>query len=335
MGDNRSIGLIIIFCILLTGGGVWYLQSLQQPPVIHVQDITIDPGKGAPSTLLLVAQDQGYFMKHGLNVTFLESPSATVAMQNLIEHKVDIGYVNEYSLSEPQLYNKKLRVIGTLSESDTNSVVGRRDRGVFQIPDLEGKKIGVTKGNIPEYFLDRFFVLNGLTMDNVTVVYLQPASLVNAIDSGDIDAAVSFEPYVYQMRRQLGGNAVVWPANLGQHAHYSLVCLETTLNEHPEIVQGVLASVIQAEAYVNSHPEEAKKIAMKQTNFDNQYMDQDWPNHRFSVGLSQSLITTMEDETRWRIRHNLTNVTDVPDFSKYLYADPLNRLKPSAVTFIR
>jgi NitT/TauT family transport system substrate-binding protein len=137
------------------------------------------------------------------------------------------------------------------------------------------------------------------------------------------------------MRRQLGGNAVVWPANLGQHAHYSLVCLETTLNEHPEIVQGVLASVIQAEAYVNSHPEEAKKIAMKQTNFDNQYMDQDWPNHRFSVGLSQSLITTMEDETRWRIRHNLTNVTDVPDFSKYLYADPLNRLKPSAVTFIR
>ena len=52
MGENWSIGLIIIFCILLTGGGVWYLQSLQQPFVTHVQDITIDPGKGARFEML-------------------------------------------------------------------------------------------------------------------------------------------------------------------------------------------------------------------------------------------------------------------------------------------
>ena len=71
------------------------------------------------------------------------------------------------------------------------------------------------------------------------------------------------------------------------------------------------------------------------TNFDEQYMAQDWQNHRFSVTLSQSLITSMEDETRWRIRNNLTEVKEVPDFSKYIAADTLYRLKPSAVTLIR
>jgi len=334
MRKNQIMGLIVMV-IILTGGGAWYLQSVQQPAPIPLKNITIDPGKGVQSTLLLVAKDQGYFVQRGLNVTFIQSPAVTVAMQNLLNRKHDFGYVNEYALSEPLLYNKKLRVIGTLSQSDTNSVVGREDRGIIQISDLEGKKIGVTKSSNGEYFMDRFFILNGLSLRNTTVIYLPPAELVNAIVRGDIDAAFAPEPYVYQMQQQMGGNAVVWPVNLGQHAHFSLVCDEITLQEHPEIVEGVLASVLQAETYVSSHPEETKKIAQKQTNFDDQYMEQDWQKHDFSVGLSQSLIRSMEDETQWRIRNNLTNATDVPDFSEYIAPDTLYRLKPASVTIIR
>ena len=331
---NQIIGLIVIV-IILAGGGAWYLQSVQHPPSAPLKDITIDPNPTAASTLLLVAKDQGYFSQHGLNVTFIHSPSATVAMQGLLDQKTDFVSVNEYSLSEPQLYNKSIRAIATVSETDTNYVVGRKDRGIIRVQDLEGKRIGVVKGSMGEYFMFRFFVLNGLSPDNVTKIYFMPASLVDALVRRDIDAAFTFEPYIYQMRQQMGENAVVWPANLGQHAHFSLVCNEITLQEHPETAEGVLAAVLQAETYVSSHPEEAKKVAQKQTNFDDQYMDQDWQNHRFSVTLSQSLITSMEDETRWRIRNNLTIATEVPDFSKYISSDTLYRLKPSAVTLIR
>jgi NitT/TauT family transport system substrate-binding protein len=331
---SRILGLIIIL-VILTWGGAWYLQSVQQPHPAPLQEITIDPGHQAASTLLMVAKDQGYFTQHGMNVTFTESPSAPVAIQNLLDHKNDFGFLNEYILSSPQLYNTPVRVIGTLSDSDVNYVVARRDRGILQVQDLEGKRIGVTKGSVGEYFLDRFFVLNSLSLRNATVINLPSASLVDALDRGDIDASFSPEPYVYQMRQKLGGNAVVWHVNLGQHQHYSLVCNEITLQDHPEIIEGILASVLQAEVYVHSHPEEAKAVAGKQTNFDEQYMAQDWQNHRFSVTLSQSLITSMEDETRWRIRNNLTEVKEIPDFSKYIAADTLYRLKPSAVTLIR
>jgi len=334
MNKNLIIGLIVIGIILI-GGGAWYLQSVQKPTPKPLKDITIDPGHTAAATLLMVARDQGYFAQHGLNVTFIESPSATVAMQNLLDRKHDFGFVNEYSLSDPLLYNRSVRAIGTLAESDTQFVVGRRDRGIIQISDLEGKKIGVSKGAIGEYFMDRFFILNGLSPDNTTLIYLPPASLVDAIVKGDIDATFSAEPYVYQIRQKMGENAVVWPVNFGQHAHFSLVCNEITLKEHPEIAEAMLASVLQAETYVYSHPEEGKKVAQKQTNFDDQYMDQDWQNHDFSVGLSQSLITSMEDETWWRVGKNLTAASDVPDFSKYLAPDILYRMKPASVTIIR
>ena len=335
MMKRNQILTIIIIVIILIGGGVWYLQSVQQPPHTTLKDITIDPGHNAASTLLMVAKDQGFFAQHGLNVTFIDSPSASISIQNLLNQKNDFGFLNDYSFSDPTLYNKNVLAIGTLSESDVNYVVGRRDRGINQAKDLETKRIGVTKGSIGEYFLDRFFILNGLSMSNTTIINLSPALLVDAIVKGDIDASFSPEPYVYQMQTQMGENAVVWPINLGQHAHYSLICNEITLKENPEIVEAVLLSVLQSEAYVNSHPEEAKKIARIQTNFDEQYMEQDWQNHRFSVTLSQSLIRAMEDETRWRIRRNLTDAKDIPDFSKSIAADTLYKLKPSAVTIIQ
>jgi NitT/TauT family transport system substrate-binding protein len=331
---NLIIGIIAVV-IILACGGVWYLQSVQKPPNASLQEVSFCPGPGMGATLVWVAQDQGYFTKHGLNVTFKEYPSATVAMQDILNGKLDFLLASEYVISEPLLNKKPLRVIGTISESDTNSVVGRRDRGIERIPDLEQKKIGVPKGSMSEYLLGRFFVLNGLNLRNATKIYLLPAELVDALVRGDIDAAIDFEPYAYQMQQQIGGNAVVWPANLGQHSFYSIVCNETLLQESPAIIEDLLASLLQAETFVNSHNEEAKKIAQNQMKYDDQYMNNEWQKHHFSVALSQPLITSMEDEIRWKIRNNMTAVTDVPDFSKYISSDTLYRLKPSAITILR
>jgi ABC-type nitrate/sulfonate/bicarbonate transport system substrate-binding protein len=334
MKKNLLIGLIAIVFIL-AGGGAWYLQSLHPPPPTSLKEVSLCPSPSLGSTLIWVAQDQGYFAKHGLNVTLKQYPTGTIAFQDILNGKLDFLLASEYLISEQLLNKKPLRIIGTITESEVMSVIGRRDKGVERVPDLEQKKIGVTKATMSEYLLNRFFVLNGLSLRNATIIYLQPPELVDAIVRGDIDAALVWEPYPYQMQQRMGGNAVQWPANLGQHAFYSIACNETRLQESPEIIEGLLASLLEAETFVNSHPEEAKKIARKQINYDDQYMNNEWQKHRFSVDLSQSLITSMEDETRWRIRNNMTAVTDVPDFSKYISSDTLYRLKPPAVTILR
>ena len=114
---NQIIGLIVIV-IILTGAGVWYLESVQQHQLSPVKDITIGVGQNAASTLLIVAKDKGYFEQHGLNVTFNKPPSASIALKNLVDRQNDFVFVNEYEISDPDLYNKNVRVIGTLSESD-------------------------------------------------------------------------------------------------------------------------------------------------------------------------------------------------------------------------
>ena len=67
---------------------------------------------------------------------------------------------------------------------------------------------------------------------------------------------------------------------------------------------------------------------------DGPQIDAEWPRHRFSLSLDQSLILAMEDEGRWMIRNNLTDAETVPDFRQYLSTDGLERVSPESVKII-
>ena len=157
--NRRGAQVVVIVAVSLglAAFAGWILFLGDTTPAGPPPSITIDPGHQAASTLIIVAKEQGYFRNNGLNVTFIETPSAAVAVQNLLAGKTDIGFLNDYILSSPQLYQQPVNVIATLSESDTNFVVARKDHGILNVSDLQGKRIGVTKGSVGEYFLDRFF----------------------------------------------------------------------------------------------------------------------------------------------------------------------------------
>jgi NitT/TauT family transport system substrate-binding protein len=329
--------VIVVIGIVLGCAVVWYLQSLHPPPPASLQEVSICPGPGMSGALLWIAKDQGYFSQHGLNVTMKvrEYPLAADAIRDIIAGKLDFVVSPEYSTTQQILNKKPLQIVGVISKADTQSLVARRDKGIEQIPDLEGKKVGRASQSMSEYLLARFFVLNGLSLQNATVVDLKPQQQVDAIMRGEIDAVLIQEPYVYQIRQQLGGNAVVWPANLGQSSYNLVVCNETTVQEHPEIIRALLESSLDAESFVLYHNDDAKKIMQNYLNYDDRYMDNEWQKYHFAVDLSQPLIISMEDETRWMIRNNITAATSVPDFRKYISYTALYGLKPSVVTIIR
>jgi NitT/TauT family transport system substrate-binding protein len=95
-----------------------------------------------------------------------------------------------------------------------------------------------------------------------------------------------------------------------------------------------MKSLVQAESYIVSHPDEAKAIIRTRMNLDHAYMETVWPRYQISLSLDQSLILSMEDEARWMINNNLTTEKQVPDFLDYIYMDGLEAVKPDAVNII-
>jgi ABC-type nitrate/sulfonate/bicarbonate transport system substrate-binding protein len=94
------------------------------------------------------------------------------------------------------------------------------------------------------------------------------------------------------------------------------------------------AFLICAERFCQNEPEAARQIIAGAINVSLENLQEVWPTYRFNVALHQSLLLTLEDETRWAIKNQLTANSDIPNYLNYLYLDGLRAVKPESVTVI-
>ena len=106
------------------------------------------------------------------------------------------------------------------------------------------------------------------------------------------------------------------------------------IENNPVAVEDFIKSVLEAEAYVKDHPIEAKKFVKNRFNYESDFIDYSWSKQEFVVILGQAMLITFEDQARWRIKHRLTEATEVPNYLDYTYLDALEKVKPEAVGII-
>jgi len=281
-----------------------------------------------------IAEDQGFFAGNGLNVTMRKYSSGPSAIDGLLNGEVDIGLSSEYTVVLKAFKKANISVIGNIDKYQNVYLISRKDRGIENVSDLKGKKIGITRGGLGEFYLGRFLDLHGMSILEVTLVDMLPSQYVQAITNGSVDAILT-GIYVDQIQERLGGNTVLWPSQSNQASYYVMSCRSDWAASHPEQINRLLKSVAQAEEYTINHPAEAKAIVQKRLNYTNEYMATIWPKNQFSLSLDLSLITAMEDEARWMIKNNLTSEKTIPDFMDYIYLKGLDEVKPESVNIIR
>ena len=84
-------------------------------------------------------------------------------------------------------------------------------------------------------------------------------------------------------------------------------------------IQQFLRTLVQAERFVKMNGEEARKIIALKFRLDASYLDSVWKKHNFAVTLTQSLLSLMESEARWKIENRLTDKTKVPNYLEYIF----------------
>jgi NitT/TauT family transport system substrate-binding protein len=268
-------------------------------------------------------------------VTIKEYDVGLRAVNGMLNHENDIAVATEFVIVGNAFDGEKICGIGSVARYEDKVIIGRVDHGIKDVTDLEGKKIGVNRGTISEFFLGRFLELNGIAFEDVSLVEVKRPQFVDAIENGTVDAIIVWGPEVDAIMERLGPGVVIWPAQSGQPGHWLAICRQDWAAQHPETIRRFLRSVDRAVEYTVHHPEEAKAIAQKRLPGDDAYATAIWANTRFSLSLDQSLITAMEDEGRWMINNNLTDEKAIPDYYDYLYLDGLEEVRPESVNIIR
>jgi len=329
----------ILVVIIIGLGIVGYYFFIYEKPVEEekytgpVEKITLAAYAGDTGALVYIAEEQGFFADNGLEVTIKCCASGKACADALINGEVDISTSAGFVFVSNSFDYADLRVFGTVATAEVKELVARKDKGITAIDDLIGKKIGVTKKSGGEFSLGVFLTFNGLSYEDVELVDLKPSEIVEAISNGDIDAAFTWDPNVYNIKKELGDNAISWPG--GQDFYFVLITKEDWIENNPAAAERFMKSLLEAEDYIKDNSKESKEFVKDRFDYESDYMDYSWTKQEFAVILEQAMLIAFEDQARWRIKNKLTEATEVPNYLDYIYTDALEKVKPGAIGIIR
>jgi NitT/TauT family transport system substrate-binding protein len=333
-----ALVFIVIIIILVTVLGSFFYFNEQFSSGNGKDNVSFGTFFGSSEpypALVYIAQGQRFFAQNGINLTIRDYASATIALNAALSNQVNLVMSSEYAFVATNVLKQgNLNIIATIDKAQSVSIVGRKDRGIETIPDLQGKKIGLTFQIAPQFYLARFLELNNIDLQNVDQVNVPTTEYVSAIVNGTVDAVVVSDSSISQIENQLPNDTVVWSVQSSQLLDMVVSAKNDWIRQHPDLTTRFLKSLSEAEDYSANHPSGAQTIVQKQLNITNSVMTEKWASHEFSLSLDQSLVLAMQDEARWMISSNLTNATAIPNFLNYIYVKGLETARPSAVNVL-
>jgi NitT/TauT family transport system substrate-binding protein len=204
-------------------------------------------------------------------VQLVEYPSASEVLRAYRNQAIDgmvISLDELFSLAVDGLQPRAILVVDVSHGAD--AVVGRR--GMRSMQDLRGRPVAVESGALGAFVLSRALALNGMQAADVKVVHLESNEQPSAFEKGQIDGAVTFDPYRVQLLR--GGATTLFDSTEIPGEIVDLVAVRASvLEKQPNAVRALLSGWFQALEYMNVDPVgSAHRMGIRQQTSGEQFL---------------------------------------------------------------
>ncbi len=334
LGRNPPSRWFLVSCFVLVL--TLLIASCQQKVKPPVEKITIAYTTTPNAILVNIAFAKGYFAEEGLDATPQPHPFGRLALNSVIDGKADLATVADTPVMFAVMNDRKITVIAVIQTSNqSDAIFAKKDRGIENPADLVGKKIGYTSGTTSEYFAYAFLLSHGIYEKQVRLVGMKPDDMAEAIGTGKVDAVSTWNPYLKQLQKKFGSQAVTF---FGEAVYTETFCLAAGreyVKKNPEAIRKVLRALLKAETFVNKHPGESRRLASQFIQMTAADLDEIWGIFDFKIVLDQALLVDLEQQARWAIRNRLVPGTAMPNFLEFIYDNGLSSINPKAVRILR
>jgi NitT/TauT family transport system substrate-binding protein len=305
-------------------------------PAVTPEKITFAWTSNPNSSLAHIAYKKGYFAEEGVEITPQMYSFGKAALNAVIEGKADMATAAETPIMFSIMKGDEIYIIATIETSNRNTaIIGRKDKGILKPKDLKGKRIGVTFGTASEFFIHSILIANGMENKEVQIVNLKPDEMLDAVISGKIDAALTWQFPLVMIQKKLGDKGITF---YGEHLYtdtFNIAAKQGYVKKHPDAIKKVIRALIKAEGLIKQNPNESMNIVADSIGIDRVLLNEVWGGFDFKVTLSRVLLVSLEDQTRWAIKSRLVEKSKMPNYIDFIYADGLQAVKPEAIRTMR
>jgi ABC-type nitrate/sulfonate/bicarbonate transport system substrate-binding protein len=292
--------------------------------------MTIATGVDPVFSAYYVAQQEGLFKKHGLDVRINTGPSGSAMVSFLINGQIESAFGSE--IAGVSNHNLDPNVVVVAQATRLVRWIAIVGRNIDTLDQLKGKKIGVARGSGGEVFWLALIEKLKLNAADYTVVNVEAPEMVAALERGNIDAYAVWEPWVTRGLAAVKNTKVLKDQeNILEQGVYIYMNLGW-IKKNPEQAEAFMRALVEATDIINKDRKRAAKdVSDFLKSLDPPLVEQLMTKLRFEMVLDDFTISLFRlAETQLKQQGKLTKPLDLGAF---VYPDLLRRVLPKSVNY--
>jgi len=282
--------------------------------------VTLATAKNVWCSLPLIALEKGFFDKEGLDVDAQYLQGGRYCLDALLSKSAEFANIVEVNVAYiAYTGNTNLSVLANVVSSESSAIAARKSSGILKPEDIRGKRLAISPAMTSEIFAHRFLKKYGMTQKDVEIHKVQPLAMQATMAGKGADAASTWQPFIYNIQRSLGDDAIVFTDPEIYTGYETLAVRKDWAAQNPKVVKAFLRALKLAEAFAKEHPEEAKTIVAKAINLDREIVDAIWSEFNMSLVLDEKHMTNEVTAIGKWIRETQQDYLGkpLPDYSQY------------------
>ncbi|KRE45585.1 ABC transporter substrate-binding protein [Paenibacillus sp. Soil724D2] len=235
-----------------------------------------------------LVKEKGFFEKNGVNVDLVWFPVYSDSLSALASGKVD---ANSQTLSDtlaPASKGIKLKAVLVNDNSNGGDGVVVKP-SIHSLKDLKGKKVATELGTVDHLLMLTALEKAGLAEKDVAYTNMTVNDAGPAFISGNLDAAVLWEPFLSKAIQEGKGKLLFSSKDTPGLIPDLLVFKEEITKNRPEDVKKIINAWFDALDYWKANPEESLKIMAKAA---------ETPVDEYKAGVDSVKIFQLEDNVK-------------------------------------
>lgn len=224
--------------------------------------LTLRIGYQKSSTLIVLAKARGTLAQalapHNVTLTWHEFTSGLPLLEALNVGSIDFSAdVADTVPVFAQAAGARIAYVARETPSpDAEAILVPQNSPIKTLSDLKGKRIAVTKGAGVHYLLIAALQSVGLRINDVQPAYLTPADGRAAFASGNVDAWVTWDPFLASVERQDKVRTLTTARGLAGYQRYYLAT-PAFARDHDAVLRDVYRTLRETGQWVRTNPREA------------------------------------------------------------------------------